>query len=742
MWVIEPHATGDFETYSEAGQYWDGKKWHGPPGSINRGIKAVGTFAYAEHPTTEVLVFSYRLPTWAPDVTRRWLPGQLPPQDLFDYLASGGVIEFHNSMFEKAIWRHVCQRLYGWPRLNHRQVRCSMAKAHVNNYPGGLGQLSEVLGLDTRKNKDGTRLLNKFSVPQKPTKKRPTFRVFPADDPEDAENLYGYCDTDVLSEEEASRTMFPLSHAELEFWHVDQDINWRGLGVDTVSVDNMAAVLEQALETYGAEMREITGGLTTNQIKELRGWLAARGVYMDTMSADDVDELLLRRDLPADCHRVLELRSLSGSASVKKLYAMQRTVSRDGRVRNIIVHHGARTGRPTGDLVQPLNLPKSGPDLVWCDNCSRPSKWPAGPHGCPWCMSSSVIGKPRKGWKFEAVEFALEIMASRSLAAVVHFFGDALLTISGCIRSMFVAGPGRELIASDYSAIEAVVTAMLSGCQWRIETFRKKLDIYLASASRITGRTLEEYLEHARENGEHHPDRQKIGKPSELGLGFGGWLTAWRQFDDTDTFTDEQVKQNILAWRAASPEIPEMWGGQCRGRGREYRLERFGFEGAFVNAIQYPNQMFESHGIRFFTRGDTLVIRLLSGRELVYHSPRLFPTQTEWKPGTLDITYMTWNTNPKYGPIGWVPMKTYGGRICENVVQATAHDIQRFGILALERAGYPVVLHVYDEDVSEVPEGFGSIEEYERIMSTMPPWAEGWPVRAAGGWRGRRYRKA
>jgi DNA polymerase len=137
------------------------------------------------------------------------------------------------------------------------------------------------------------------------------------------------------------------------------------------------------------------------------------------------------------------------------------------------------------------------------------------------------------------------------------------------------------------------------------------------------------------------------------------------------------------------------------------------------------------------------VVRLLSGRELCYHGPRLHPSSREYVgAGVLEITYRTWNSNPKYGPVGWVTMQTYGGRLAENIIQATAHDIQRYGIEALEAAGYPIVLHVYDENVAEVPHGFGSIEEFESIMSRMPPWAADWPVRASGGWRGRRYRKA
>ena len=138
--------------------------------------------------------------------------------------------------------------------------------------------------------------------------------------------------------------------------------------------------------------------------------------------------------------------------------------------------------------------------------------------------------------------------------------------------------------------------------------------------------------------------------------------------------------------------------------------------------------------------GDAVYIRLLSGRYLTYHRPRL---QLESKYGRdqFSISYEGWNTNPKNGPIGWIRIDTYGGRLTENLVQATARDIQWYGMRNLAAAGYPIVLHVYDEDIAEVPEGFGSIEEFERIMSTMPPWAADWPIKANGGWRGKRYRK-
>lgn len=729
---------------------WDGESWRPLPGAgTKKSISAVGAAAYAEHPTTEILTLSYRLPDWPEGVALRWRPGQPLPEILFEWIEAGGLVEAHNVMFERLIWHHVAIPKYGFPPVDPKQWRCSMAKARVNSLPGALGDLTAVLNTKIQKNPDGKRLLTKFSQPRKPTKKDPRLRIHPDEDPEDAENLYAYCDDDVLSEEEASGITFPMSIAELEFWQLDQKMNWRGIGVDRQGVRDMIAILEQALKRYGEEFAVITGGLKPSQVQATVGWLAAKGVQVASLDAEAVEDALKRPTLPDDARRVLEIRSLVGSASVKKLYAIERSTSNDDRVRNVIIHHGARTGRPTGDLVQPLNLPKAGPDLIWCAECYSPSKpSPA----CPWCGAIQPPAAKNYPWPEVPrelsgqlpIDWVMPVMATRSLDEVERIFGDAVLTISGCVRGMLQAGPGNELIASDYSAIEAVVTAALAGCEWRMQAFRDKKDIYLVSCAEMgLGFTYEQYKEYQKENGAHHWHRQKKGKVAELALGFGGWVGAWLQFDPTG---DEQdIKKTILDWRAASPEIVEMWGGQTRGRpwDPDFRMERFGFEGAFINAVQYPGQSFSTHGISFYMRGDALIVRLLSGRELTYHSPRLHPTTRDYQPeGVLEITYSTWNSNPKYGAAGWVPMKTYSGRLAENIVQATAHDIQRFGVLALEAAGYPVILHVYDENVAEVPIGFGSIEEFETIMSAMPPWAQDWPVRAGGGWRGKRYRKA
>jgi DNA polymerase len=761
----------DVETYSAAGYVWNeaAQKWDGPKGAAKgKGLPVIGAAAYAEHPSTDILTVSYELPAWwraahpehGPPGKRRWNPTHSLPYDLFAYLADGHPIEHHNAMFERLIWQHVLTERYGWPPLNPYQQRCSMATARVAQYPAALGNLSDVLKLKTRKDKEGKRLLDKFSMPRKPTAKDKRRRILPAwmpgADPADAADfakLEAYCDTDIDAEGEASAAMPPMTADELNFWWVDQEINSRGMGVDRAGLNACIVILDQLLERYGEEHRQLTNGLDATQLEAVRGWLAGHGIHTASMDADSVTGLLAR--LPPHPpggtwppRRVLEIRQLTGSASVKKLYAMANQVCSDDRLRNLLNHHGARTGRPTGEGPQPLNLPRTGPKLVSCAACERPYRPTL--DACPFCACADrkkdKAGGDVKQWTPAMVDHVLEVMALGSLDLVEWYFGDAALCISGCLRGLFVAAPGHELIASDYSAIEAVVIAMLAGEQWRIDAFRERKPIYLLSASKITGRTLEWYLEYAASHGEHHPDRQKIGKVAELGLGFGGWINAWLAFDDSGTFDESEIKRLIIAWRDASPAIVEFWGGQHRGRpwDRDRKAELYGVEGHAVWALQNPGQTTVFRGVAFETRemhtGRALIVRLPSGRELTYHNAHLTRStrdNAEWA-----IVYWTWNSNPKYGAMGWGPMATFGGRLAENIVQAVAHDIMRYAVLNLRAAGYHTILHVYDEICAEIPIGCGSIEEFESIMMQRPPWAHDWPIVATDGWRGARYRKS
>lgn len=768
----------DFETRSEAGYLWDvaANKWRPPRGTDKKGLGVVGVQVYAEHPTTRVLSLSYNLKDGKGP--RRWRPGMPPPAELFDHVVAGRVLEAWNTGFEYRIWNLICCRLYGWPPLHFRSLRCAMAKARSFSLPGALGKAGDVLNITHKKDKEGDRLLKKFSMPRDPTLKNPSLWTNLEDDPADAERLFQYNDRDIMAESEASAMCPDMPPDELENWFMDQDINIRGVQMDVESIRSCIEIVDQAFAKYDTQLAEVTGGAVpaASEMPKLKEWLVAQGVRLPrtekgglSLTDDVIDGLLATARLPDAARRALELRQKVGSASIKKLFSMDRMVGAAGRLYDLYNFYGARTGRATGQDAQATNLPKSGPDVFVCRHMTakaagasyyafQSAGWTDeqmrqhgylegcgahfGAHAgvCPWCKHDAPLADHAEEWGWRAAQDALRVIATRSLETLEHYFGDALLTICGCLRGLFISAPGKDLICSDYSAIEAVVLAMIAKVQWRIDVFRTHGKIYEASGAKVAKLALEDVLAYKKQHGVHHPIRKK-GKVMELACGYGGWIGAMIAFGADEYMSEEEMKEAVLAWREESPEIPEFWGGQWRRTpGFGWRKENYGVEGAFVSAILNPGQVFEHNGFKFQMRGDAVFLTLLSGRHLTYHRPRL---QLEDKYGRQQyaISYEGWNTNPKNGPVGWIRIDTYGGRLTENIVQAVARDIQWFGMRNLQAAGYPIVLHVYDEDVAEVPEGFGSVEEFEHIMSTMPPWAYDWPIRANGGWRGKRYRK-
>jgi DNA polymerase len=722
----------DFETYSEAGFIWNKttQRYQAPPNAVKKGLPTIGAAVYSEHPSTEVLSCAYDLKDGKGK--RLWLPSHvIEPWDLFEHIASGRLLEAWNVSFERWIWINVCMPKYHWPPVPWDSWRCAAAKSVAHAMPKSLDPAGTVLNIKHKKHKDGVRLLTKFSMPHNPTISNPQTRIRVLEDYADAEKLYAYNLQDIAAEAELSSLIPDLIPSELEFWKCDQAINYRGVMLDHRSILNAIKIIEQAHKKYNSELSGITGGTVkkASEIAKIRAWAATQGVVAHTLDEEKITELLAT-EIPAGVRRVFEIRQLIGSAAVKKLYAMHNKISKTGRIHDLFLYHSARTGRAAGVGVQPQNLPNSGLETSRCPDCDKQSY---NFKKCPWCGQTE---KPLtlNEWNPEAVEDALVTINTGSLTCVEYHFKDAIATVSGCLRGLFISAPKHDLICSDYSAIEAVVLAELAGEKWRKEVFRTHGKIYEASVSKITGRPLQEYLDYKNSTGKHHPDR-KLGKVAELSSGYQGWIGAWKAFGADAFFTDEEIKKNILAWRAASPAIVEFWGGQTR----RWKPEFYGTEGAAVQAVMFPGEVFTCQGIAWEVRGQALYCKLLSGRYLTYHRPRLVPSARN--PDALSLSFEGWNSNAIYGAPGWMRIETWGGRLVENVVQATARDILAHAIVALERAAYPVVLHVHDEIVSEVPEKFGSVGEFEKIMSTMPAWAADWPVKAQGGWRAKRYSK-
>lgn len=730
----------DFETYSEAGFYLDhAGKIRGMGSQGKGGLPVVGTPAYAEHPSTEVLCLYYNLKDG--HGRRAWLPGTPNPEPLLAYIRGGGLIEAWNTGFEFWIWNMVCVRRLGWPPLALSQCRCAMAKARRHSLPGSLGNAAKVLGT-AEKDPRGHQLVQRLTRPHTPTKNRPAIRRTPATDWSEFLEIYAYCDQDTVTEDNAAAHISDLTPDELETWLTDQTINVRGVQVDTVALDNALSILEQTEQRYTEELATLTNG-AVNSVSEVANfgeWLAAQGNPLPNLQKETVKHAV--KTLPASpSKRALEIRQILGSANVKKLRTLKIQLNSDGRLRNQYMYCGAdRTGRWSAGGVQLQNITAAGPSVARCESCEKIFGSGTDRLTCPRCDAWLCHSLPE--WTIEAVEQAIEDVSTCDLARVEHIWGNPIDVLCGCLRGLFIAKEGHKLICVDFTAIEAVAAACLSRCQWRFDVFSTHGKIYEMSASKITGTPMHIYDEYKTTNGVNHPDRKKIGKVAELASAYGGWINAWKAFGAD--MSDEDIKTAILAWREASPEIVDMWGGQFRwcGPGKwDYMPELFGLEGAAISAILNPGQHYQVNDIFYHVSDDILFCTLPSGRKLHYHRPRLADGVDKLNRGPCyTITFEGHNSNPAMGPIGWHRKETFGGRQFENVVQAVALDIQAEALKRCELRGYPIVMHTHDEGTAEVPTGFGSVGEMAAIMSERPTWASWWPLKAAG-WEHKRYQK-
>ncbi len=759
----------DFETYSEAGYiYADGKVKgvHKSGKGTKGGLGVVGTGVYAEHPSTEVICLYYDLKDGKG--RRGWWPGCPQPVDLLEHIANGGEIEAFNSTFEFFIWNFVCTKRYGWPVLNLEQTYCVMSMSRRWGLPGSLKNAAPALGA-AEKDSAGGKLIQKLCRPHTPTKARKAIRHTMVDAWDDHQRMFAYCDQDVASEDDVKSRIPDLTPYERETWLTDQRINMRGVRVDTDALGAGLRLLASATDHYTQELRQITQGevQTASEVANMSSWLARHGVPMVDMTSDSVDEKLKELGDVAvgphtlACKRVLQIRQTLSSANVKKLAKLRHQLNSDGRLRNQYMYCGAeRTGRWSSSAAddnasnsQLQNITAKGPASRECEACGRIF----GAHltDCPECGSFLCHDCPE--WTVEAVEYAVRDIIACTFEQVQHLWGNPIDLLCGCLRGLFVAKDGHDFICCDFSAVEAVALACLSRCQWRIDVFRTHGKIYEMSASKITGVPFEEMMAcagytdltvgewwTARQTGPNHKSRKTIGKVAELASGYAGWVGAWCAFG-ADQFMDEaEIKKNVLAWRAESPEIVEFWGGQFRQTGprmSDGHPEYFGLEGAAVQAVLYPGRSFWANDISFGVHDKVLYCRLPSGRLLAYHDPQLVEVAGKWgKPNSYSLTFMGFNTNPKNGARGWVRMETYGGRLCENVTQAVCADIQAEALIRCEKAAYPIVMHTHDEGCAEVPETFGSVDEMCAIMGQAPAWASWWPLKAAG-WRHKRYQK-
>lgn len=686
-------------------------------------IKKAGGYAYAEHLDTEVLCLAVKADDeetmiWVPEQFREFRATEISDEELSELVVLADTISAHNAGgFERPMWTEHMVRRRGFPEIPISKWDDTAARAAMCALPRSLDGACKALGVSQQKDEEGYKLMLKMCKPKALTKKErqkwadwfDTSEEYIADvgkmvlaslkvDPrapkilsekfddyhifykyhfnqDDFERLCQYCIQDVEAEYALARELPPLPKMERRIWELDQTINDRGILADLTSVEHAEAIIGQHTERLQAELQELTGGAvcTAKQVAKMTAWMGENGCEVDGLTKQDVRDALSGEIDPA-VRRVLEIRQSLSMSSTAKLAAIRAFACRDGRLRGMFMYHGAGTGRWTGKGPQPQNFPRGNetmaPEMI-LDRC----------------------------------------LPQRDLDLIEMVWGDPMDVISSCLRGLFIASPGHDLLAADYSAIEGRGLAFLAGEEHVLEGYRKKLDPYKVAASGIFKVTYEQI----------DKKKRQVGKVAELLLGYqGGYRALIAGGAERFGMTEEEMKSTVTLWRESRPKTVALWKGLEQAA---YLCVEKGVETKF-------------RAIRFRLHGKFLQMVLPSGRPLWYFAPRLQPVTTPWGEEKRMVTAMVVDSITKQ----WVRRPYHGGLLAENCTQAMCRDLLALGIIRCEAAGYKVVGHVHDEIVAEVPEGWGSVEDMEAIMSEVPKWAEGMPI-SAEGYRAKRYRK-
>jgi DNA polymerase len=640
-------------------------------------LGSVGAFQYAADPTTDVLCCAYAVDDSPAEL---WTPGDPVPAAFLEAAANPNwIVVAHNDQFETAIEQHLLHPRYNWPLIPIERHRCTMAMSLACGLPARLSAAADALELSNRKDKAGERLMHQTSKPRRPHKDENPDQIHWFDDQERFERLYSYCRQDVEVERELFERLPPLPPAEQALWELSSRINARGFCVDRAFALAARRVAQAAAPEIDQELADLTGGAITsiNQVAKLLAWLQAQGCTLQKLDKKAIERQLLNTELSAQVQRVLELRLGGAQAAARKIDALLARAGDDDRVRGAFRFWGASTGRWAGEGFQPQNL-------------KRPA--------------------------VDDLDAAIAAVATGDYEHVRKLYPRPLSIIGDCNRSMICAAPGHTLIGADFASIESRVLAWIAGEEWKLDSYRRydatndpRDEPYCITACKIFSKPPGAYTKDS-------PERN-VGKTCDLAFGYMGGVNAFRKF--SDQFTDEEVKQFNKDWRAAHPKIKAFW----------YQIDRAAWTAAHDRGRVVP-----CGRVAFKCVGAFLQLKLPSNRKLAYPLPHI-----EIENERNQVVVFTDNAAGQFKDCRH-GNGAYGGLWTENIVSGIARDLLADAMLRIETAGYPIVLHVHDEIVCEVPEGFSSTDEFNRLMTRKPAWALKLPI-AASAWTGPRYCK-
>lgn len=563
------HLSIDIETYS----------------SVN--LQKAGVYKYAESPDFDILLFGYSVDGGAVHVIDLAC-GEKIPAEIVDALSDESVTKWaFNAQFER-----VCLSNYLDTWLSPDSWHCTMVWSATLGPPLSLEGVGAVLGLEKQKLTEGKNLIKYFCVPCAPTKiNGGRTRNLPQHDMEKWEQFKAYNLRDVETEMSIQKKLsrFTVPDFIWDEYHLDQEINDRGIGLDMTLVEQAIAIDSISRKNLTQQIQNLTDLDNPNSVAQMKGWLSDNGLEMDTLGKKAVAETL--KTAPKHLADVLSLRQQLAKSSVKKYTAMQTAVCKDYRARGMFQYYGAnRTGRFAGRIIQLQNLPQN--------------------HMSDLADARALV---RSG-NYDALEL---------------LYDDIPDTLSQLIRTAFVPQDGRKFIVADFSAIEARVLAWLAGEKWRMQVFADGKDIYCSSASQMFGVPVEKH-------GINGHLRQK-GKIAELALGYGGSVGALKSMGALEMgLTEEELQPLVNAWRNANPMITALW----------WDIDRA------VKTTVREHIPTEVAGLKFTYESGFLFMKLPSGRRLAYVKPRMGINQFGSESVTYEGVSATkkWERLESYGP--------------------------------------------------------------------------------------------
>ena len=627
-----------------------------------------GLYRYAEN--SEILLFAYAYDDEPVRVIDLAQGEQIPAGVIYD-LHNPDVLK---TAFNAAFEMHVLNHYLGGTSMDPGQWFCTMVQSYTLGLPGSLKDVGKVLNLaeDKQKLATGKKLIQYFCKPCRPTLVNGgRTRNRPADDPEKWELFKTYNGQDVEAERAIRKRIegfYPIPR-ERALWCLDQKINDAGVLLDEKLVEAAVHLDNRIKEQVMEKAVSLTGIENPNSNTQLLDWFE----QMEGWRPDTLDKGM-RAELLSGKGRQI-------SKATKQMLQYKQLLAKTSVKKYIAMQNAECSDGRVHGMLQFYGAARTG---RWAGRLVQL-------HNLPQNHLADL-------------DDARAFVKAEDLDGLELFYDSPSDVLSQLIRTAFIAGPGKRFIVADFSAIEARVIAWLADEEWRQKAFANGEDIYCASASQMFGVPV---VKHGI-NGEL---RQK-GKVAELACGYGGGVNALKAFGaDKMGLSEAHMKEIIQKWRKSSPRIVKMWGEVETAAKKAIRTK-----GAHVKY---------RHGIEFYTKSGLLFIQLPSGRAIAYVRPRI---QHEAEP--FDRDTLTYEGTTTAG--SWGRNYTWGGKLVENIVQATARDCLAMAMLRLDEAGYKIVMHVHDEVILEMPYGQGSLEDAAGIMGQSISWAPGLLLRADG----------